>query len=214
MKKYQRLEEGPGIQASKTQDWMKVLDESLSKSQVNTLIKDIKEISIIYAEGRIEYSKKATSKKFKNIDEAEKFFNSVPYPDMGYDKHDMLITFKNGNQIKGFIYDHGKKDPSFSKQLNWYFENNISFSDVKDDFTDKIKDLIQSNNHIEAYLEIAKKFNLSKYIKIFNSIEEIIKIEGHLPQGLNQYENNTTKEMFSFIKKKDKDYADKLWKVL
>jgi hypothetical protein len=188
--------------------------ESLSKKQVEELIREIKEIEVTFAEGKIEYSNKVKGKKFRSLNDAQKFFNSVSLPDMGYYKHDIIITFKDGSKLEHFQYDHGPRDLKFTDQLKWYLENEVSILDVDDKFTDKIKALTQSNNHIEARLEIAKNFKLAKYEKIFSNIENIMKIEKQLPQGLNIYMDNLTKEMFTVLKFKDKEYADKLWEVL
>ena len=105
------------------------LNEKLSKQQVDALLKDIKEIIIKFAEGNVEYSNRVKGKKFKTIKETDSFFNSVNKPDIGYDKHDMIIVFKNGTKLDGFRYDHGEKDPSFSQQLKWYIENRVSITE-------------------------------------------------------------------------------------
>ena len=105
------------------------LNEKISKNQVQSLLKEIKYFEVVSAEGPIHYTEFIEGKRFKSIKDIEKFFNNADTPESGYNKHFIMVMFNDGNSINNFRYDHGLKDDSFSKQLFWYLENNISMEE-------------------------------------------------------------------------------------
>ena len=68
------------------------------------------------------------------------------------------------------------------------------------DLVEVVADLIDINDHINAYATIAKFFGYKKYMKIFEYIMAIQDIEGYLPEGLNTYRYTLYKEMMNVIK--------------
>lgn len=94
------------------------------------LLKDLKSIEITFAEGPIRGGlPDLAGKKFTTVAALEKAVNKYPKPDLGYDKCDILVTFRDGSQLKSFRYDHGQKDLSLSKQLDWYIKNRVTAED-------------------------------------------------------------------------------------
>ena len=112
-------------------DSIRVLNEKLSKNQVKDLIRDIKSIKFEGAEGTMaEHKAINASPPFKSVFEAEDFIERASTkPDMGYNKINTIITLNDGSKLTGFRYDHGYNDPSFSEQLFWYLENNVSMEE-------------------------------------------------------------------------------------
>jgi len=96
------------------------------------ILKDLKSIQILRAEGDMKAGLPTLEgKKFPTVQAFEKALSRFDKPDMGYDKCNMLLTFKDGSQLQNFRYDHGEKDPSFSEQLNWYIKNRVSITGSK-----------------------------------------------------------------------------------
>ena len=94
------------------------------------LLKDLKSIEIKWAEGDTHTGLPTLKgKKFNSVEQLEKTLYKFEEPDDGYDKVGVVITFKDGSELTGFRYDHGKRDPSFSKQLDWYIRNRVSITD-------------------------------------------------------------------------------------
>ena len=127
----------PGTKKKKPAKADNKKEDALTRDQVDDLLKELVSIKIRMNEGMNDYS----GKTFKTVEEAERFFRSLSKPDVGYDKFDMIIRFKDG-ELTGFRYDHGMKDPDFEEQLRWYLENNVS---IEDSLKDKHKDELEDN---------------------------------------------------------------------
>lgn len=70
----------------------------------------------------------------------------------------------------------------------------------------------ENNNHTRARKVIAKYYNLTKFVKILDKINEIHSIEGHMPLALSKYREDITSCMFELITDQDEYMA--LMKVL
>lgn len=60
---------------------------------------------------------------------------------------------------------------------------------------DKIKKMTARNAHGEALEFLAKTIGFNKFAKIFEYINKIHDIEGHVPQKLGQYRDSISAEM-------------------
>lgn len=97
--------------------------EKLSDKQAKDLIKDIKEISIQFAEGKASRLK---GKKYKNPKAIEKDLNKFDAPDSGYDKVQILIKFNDGQELKGFRYDIEQGGTAFTERLTSYLKKFVT----------------------------------------------------------------------------------------
>ena len=83
------------------------------------------------------------------------------------------------------------------------YKSQIKEANINFDFPEllkKLEMLTDRNLHGEARLEIAKAFRLEKFIKIFNLINSIHKIEGHMPYNLGKYRDaELLEEMLKII---------------
>ena len=70
-----------------------------------------------------------------------------------------------------------------------------------DAFVKKISKMTDDNAHGHARIEIAKAFKMSKFEKIFDLINKIHTIEGHIPYNLMQYRDELAEEMLTLLKK-------------
>lgn len=99
----------------------------LKAMEVKPFMDMLKTIEVDWAEGNTETGiESIKGKKFKTVEEMEKALSKFEYPDGGYDKVGIVITMNDGSKLKKFRYDHGSKDASFKKQLEYYIKNNVS----------------------------------------------------------------------------------------
>jgi len=101
-------------------------NEKLSDSEYNDILKDIKEIKINQVEGKNDDPRLGKWFSFRTPSEVDRHLSSSEKPNGGYNKHDVHIILNDGNIIKNFRYDHGKNDPVFSKQMEWYLKNRLT----------------------------------------------------------------------------------------
>lgn len=66
-------------------------------------------------------------------------------------------------------------------------------------FLEDVRDLTNENAHTGARIAIADYLGYVKFYNIFTRIQEIQDIEGHLPEGLSFYRDETTNEMLNAI---------------
>ena len=66
-------------------------------------------------------------------------------------------------------------------------------------FLEDVRDLTNENAHTGARIAIADYLGYAKFHDIFTKIQEIQDIEGHLPEGLSFYRDETTNEMLNAI---------------
>ena len=99
-----------------------LMSEKISAKQAMDLIKNIKEITI--KNGEAGFSK-LKNKKYKNPKDVQKVITHVP-PDVGYDKLDVLIKLKDGQEIKGFRFDYSKNNRSFETALINYMKYSLT----------------------------------------------------------------------------------------
>ena len=103
------------------------INEKMSDSEAEDLLKKIAEIKVDMTEGSIEAGDKLVKMKFKDIESFDDYLKkNWKMPDAGYDKMFMVITLESGSKLKKFRYDHGKKEKSFTDQLKNYFKNNVT----------------------------------------------------------------------------------------
>ena len=96
----------------------------------NLVYDEMKSIHIEWAEGDQRTGiASLKGRKFSSAAAMQRAISKFGYPDQGYDKCGIVITFKDGTQLKNFRYDHGKRDPSFVEQLEWYLENRVHISE-------------------------------------------------------------------------------------
>ena len=106
------------------------IKEALSKDQVKLFLKDLVSVKLIETEGDYDTIERINrAPVFRSMNEVESFLSGIAMPDIGYNKMRTEIVFKDG-LLTGFRYDHGKKDPSFTEQLTYYIENNVSLSEA------------------------------------------------------------------------------------
>jgi phage/plasmid-associated DNA primase len=55
--------------------------------------------------------------------------SKIEKPDLGYYKTFLLLTFNDGSVLKNFRYDHGMRDESLSKQLDWYIKTSVKMEE-------------------------------------------------------------------------------------
>ena len=127
---------GPDLTGDGPSDNMvKVTDleflESAIKEDSGLSLSDVTAITIVRGEGTIEESERFPV-SFKSIADAEAWLSSYTMPDIGYNKMDVkfdVLFDGETHTFNQFRYDHGMKDPSFSKQLDYYLKNNIKTSE-------------------------------------------------------------------------------------
>jgi hypothetical protein len=77
---------------------------------------------VAMAEGKIGNSK-IKNKKLRHPKMIERDMEFFDRPDAGHDKVFFHIHMKDGQVLKGFRYDHGRRDPLFRDQLAYYIKN-------------------------------------------------------------------------------------------
>jgi len=104
--------------------------KTLMSADPKMLLDELKSIEIKYAEGNTSYGLPTlVGKKFNSVSDMQKAISKFDKPDAGYDKCQMLLTFKDGSQMKNFRYDHGERDASFSEQLNGYIKKSVTMNE-------------------------------------------------------------------------------------
>ena len=104
--------------------------KTLISADPKMLLDELKSIEIKYAEGNTSYGLPTlVGKKFNSVSDMQKAISKFDKPDLGYDKCQMLLTFKDGSQMKNFRYDHGGRDASFSEQLDGYIKRNVTMQE-------------------------------------------------------------------------------------
>jgi len=93
------------------------------------ILDELKYIQIAWAEGDTKTGiPTLEGKKFTNVRDVERALNRFEKPDLGYNKVGILIVLKDGTELKHFRYDHGKRDPSFIEQFDWYVRKRVSIT--------------------------------------------------------------------------------------
>jgi len=90
------------------------------KKKSQNVFDNIDSIEIKRVEGK--FNDDFTIKEFKTPEEVSNYLYHQDKPEMGYNKFDVLIHLKNGEDIK-MRYDHGKQDPDFISQLLFFLNN-------------------------------------------------------------------------------------------
>ena len=80
----------------------------------------------------------------------------------------------------------------------------------------KVADMTERNHHGEAREYIAKQFEYcGRFAKIFNLLNEIHRLEGHLPFTLMNYRIAKTDEMLEQIEKLEgREAVEKIYQVI
>ena len=120
--------------------------EAMSTKDAVKLMGEIVKIEIPFAEGIT--GRYATGKVFRNVAEAQKFFNSIPMDDApGYDKVDVKITFSDGSQLKSYRYDRNPKTV-FTTDLLGYLERYVTMNESKNK-----ENTMKNKTKIKEYLD-------------------------------------------------------------
>jgi hypothetical protein len=83
--------------------------------------------------------------------------------------------------------------------------DNLKWKTASIQITDKdieyIRKLTSRNNHTEAYLFGAELLKVQKLVRLFETIQTIILIEGYLPPGASDYQYNLYKQLMEYAKR-------------
>ena len=104
----------------------------LTAFDLNELLKDLKSVQVVWAEGPATGITTLEGKKFKSVRGMERALSRFDKPDIGYYKVGIRITFNDGSE-RTFRYDHGERDATFTKQLEHYIKTTLKY-DLKDQF--------------------------------------------------------------------------------
>lgn len=109
------------------------MEKEKTAANPNDFRKLIKFIQVTMAEGPIREPglPRLEGKKFRSPKALQDAIEVYDRPESGYDKVHTKIIMRSGEELTGFRYDHGERDPSFEKQLDNYIKRSIKMSAEK-----------------------------------------------------------------------------------